>query len=194
MSQLCQAGCVRVSSELMSRCVCSEMRQCALRLISMYDLALCVEVLCASEWSTSLKLVDQPGASWRKFRCKMPSATFATCISITYFTNQGNSHVLHNQNQTNVTIMRRETSLTAWQSTSKIEPLIGTCSRKQNFPCDDQICIDNIVIESKTSGLNLKKKNAQKILRYNPLRYHKSARHVLENNIHRGWIEIPVAF
>ena len=124
----------------------------------MYDLALCVEVLCAGEWSTSLKLVDQPGTSWRKFRCKTPGATFATCISITYFTNQGNSHVLHNQNQANVTIMRRETSLTAWQSTSKIEPLIGTCSRKQNFPCDDQICIDNIVIESKTSGLNLQKK------------------------------------
>ena len=88
----------------------------------------------------------------------MPSATFATCISITYFTNQGNSHILHNQNQANVTIMQRETSLTAWQSTSKIEPLIGTCSRKQNFPCDDQIRIDSIVVESKTSGLNLKKK------------------------------------
>ena len=48
-SQLRQAGCVRASSELMSQCVCSEMRQCALRLISMYDLALCVEVLCVGE-------------------------------------------------------------------------------------------------------------------------------------------------
>ena len=107
-----------------------------------------------------LKLVDRPGASWRKFRqwCKTPSATFATCISITYFTNQGNSHVLHNQNQANVIIMQRETSLTAWHSTSKIEPPIGMCSHKQNFPCDDQIRIDFTVIESKTSGLNLKKK------------------------------------
>ena len=42
----------------------------------------------------------------------MPSATFPTCISITYFTNRGNSHVLHNQNQANVTIMRKKTSLT----------------------------------------------------------------------------------
>ena len=42
----------------------------------------------------------------------MPSATFATCISITYFTNQGNSHILHNQNQAHVTIMQKETSLT----------------------------------------------------------------------------------
>ena len=41
-----------------------------------------------------------------------------------------------------------------------IEPPIGTCSHKQNFPCDDQVRIDDIVIESKTSGLNLKKKNA----------------------------------
>ena len=39
-----------------------------------------------------------------------------------------------------------------------IEPPIGTCSHKQNFPCDDQVRIDDIVIESKTSGLNLKKK------------------------------------
>ena len=39
-----------------------------------------------------------------------------------------------------------------------IEPPTGTCSHKQNFPCDDQIHIDDIVIESKTSGLNLKKK------------------------------------
>ena len=100
-SQLRQAGCVRASSELMSWCVCYEMHQCALRLISMYDLTLCVEVLCVSEWSTRLKLVDWPGAIWRKFRCKTPSATFATCISITYFTNQGNSHILHNQNQRN---------------------------------------------------------------------------------------------
>ena len=46
--QLRQAGCVR-ASDLTSRCVCSEMRQCALRLISMYSLALCVEVLCISE-------------------------------------------------------------------------------------------------------------------------------------------------
>ena len=45
-----------------------------------------------------------------------------------------------------------------WQSTSKIEPPIGTRSLKQNFPCDDQVRINNIVIESKTSGLNLKKK------------------------------------
>lgn len=28
----------------------------------------------------------------------------STCISITYFKNQGNSHVSQNQNQTNVTI------------------------------------------------------------------------------------------
>ena len=111
-SQLRQAGCVRASSELMSWCVCYEMCQCALRLISMHDLTLCVEVLCVSEWSTSLKLVDWPGAIWRKFRCKTPSATFATCISITYFTNQGNSHILHNQNQANVTIIWKETSLT----------------------------------------------------------------------------------
>ena len=89
-----------------------EMRQCALRLISMYDLTLCVEVLCVGEWSTSLKLVDWPGASCRKFRCKMPTATFATCSLITYFTNRGNSTVLHNQNQAEVTIMWKKTSLT----------------------------------------------------------------------------------
>ena len=110
-SQLRQAGCVRASSELMSWCVCYEMRQCALRLISMYDLTLCVEVLCVGEWSTSLKLVDWPGAIWRKFRCKTPSATFATCILIMHFTNQGNSHILHNQNQANVTITWKGTSL-----------------------------------------------------------------------------------
>ena len=113
-SQLCQAGCVRASSELMSWSMCYEMHQCALRLIrfSMYDLTLCVEVLCVGEWSTSLKLVDWPGAIWRKFRCKTPSATFATCISIMHFTNQGNSHILHNQNQANVTITWKGTSLT----------------------------------------------------------------------------------
>ena len=69
--------------------------------------------------------------------------------------------------KTNVTITWKETSLTklSWvwvQGTSQhvmtIEPLIGTCSHKQNFPCDDQVRIDDIVIESKTSGLNLKKK------------------------------------
>ena len=48
-SQLRQAGCVRALSELMSRCLCSEMRQCALRLISVYDLALSVKVLCVGE-------------------------------------------------------------------------------------------------------------------------------------------------
>ena len=113
-SQLCQAGCVRASSELMSWSMCYEMHQCALRLIrfSMYDLTLCVEVLCVGEWSTSLKLVDWPGASCRKFRCKMPTATFATCSLITYFTNRGNSTVLHNQNQAEVTIMWKKTSLT----------------------------------------------------------------------------------
>ena len=47
-SQLHQAGCVRVS-ELTSQCVCSDMHQCALRLISMYDLALCVAVLCVTQ-------------------------------------------------------------------------------------------------------------------------------------------------
>ena len=166
-SQLRQAGCIHASSELMSWCMCYEMCQCALRLISMYDLTLCVEVLCVGEWSTSLKLVDWPGAIWRKFRCKTPSATFATCISIMYFTNQGNSHILHNQNQANVTIIWKETSLTklSWVIELKelhnmtIEPPTGTCSHKQNFPCDDQIRIDDIVIESKTTGLNLKKKN-----------------------------------
>ena len=49
-------------------------------------------------------------------------------------------------------------NFTTWQSTSKIEPPIGMCSRKQNFPCDDQVRINNIVIESKTSWLNLKRK------------------------------------
>ena len=111
MSQLRQAGCIR-ASELTSQCVCSEMHQCTLRLISMYGLALCVEKLCVGECSTSLKLVDWPGASCRKFRCKMPTATFATCSLITYFTNRGNSTVLHNQNQAEVTIMWKKTSLT----------------------------------------------------------------------------------
>ena len=111
MSQLRQAGCIS-ASELTSQCVCSEMHQCTLRLISMYGLALCVEKLCVGEWSTSLKLVDWPGASCRKFRCKMPTATFATCSLITYFTNRGNSTVLHNQNQADVTIMWKKTSLT----------------------------------------------------------------------------------
>ena len=45
-----------------------------------------------------------------------------------------------------------------------IEPPIGTCSHKQNFPCDDQVRIDDIVIESKNSGLNLKKKKCIKDL------------------------------
>ena len=33
----------------------------------------------------------------------------STCISMTYFKNQGNSHVSHNRNQTNITIMRKKT-------------------------------------------------------------------------------------
>ena len=33
------------------------------------------------------------------------------CISITYFTNRANSHVLHDHNQANVTIMRKKISL-----------------------------------------------------------------------------------
>ena len=92
----------------------------------------------------------------------MPTATFATRNSITYFTNRGDSHVLHNQNQAEVTIMWKKhhsqnylefelKELHNMTINVKIEPPIGTCSRKQNFPCDDQVCINNIVIESKTS-------------------------------------------
>ena len=204
MSQLRQAGCIR-ASELTSQCVCSEMHQCTLRLISMYGLALCVEKLCVGECSTSLKLVDWPGASCRKFRCKMPTATFATCSLITYFRESRKQHCFtqskpswgNNNVEENIThkiILSLSWRNFTRQSTSKIEPPIGTRSRKQNFPCDDQVRINNIVIESKTSGLNLKKEIASQILRYNPLRYHKSARHVLKNKIHWGWIEIPVTF
>ena len=38
-----------------------------------------------------------------------------------------------------------------WQSTLKVEPPVGKCFRKWNFPCDDQICIDDIVIGSDRS-------------------------------------------
>ena len=58
--QLRQAGRVH-ASELTNRRVCSELRQCALRLISMYELTLCLEVFCVSEWSTSFKLEDRRG-------------------------------------------------------------------------------------------------------------------------------------
>ena len=110
-------NCVRLDASVRlswraNACALKCIDQCTLRLISMYGLALCVEKLCVGECSTSLKLVDWPGASCRKFRCKMPTATFATCSLITYFTNRGNSTVLHNQNQAEVTIMWKKTSLT----------------------------------------------------------------------------------
>ena len=122
-SQLRQAGWVHVS-ELTTRCICSEMHQCTLRLLSMYELTLCLEVLCVGEWSISFKLVDRWGTCYknaiRQVQLSLPIETqifkylmhihTSTCISMTYFKNRGNSHVSHNQNQTNITIMRKKTS------------------------------------------------------------------------------------
>ena len=69
--------------------------------------------------------------------------------------NRGNSHLLHNQHKAKVNYLEFELKEL---HNMTIEPPIGTCSHKQNFPSNDQIRIDDIVIESKTSGLNLKKK------------------------------------
>ena len=154
------------------------MRQCTIRFISMYELTLCLEVLCVSEWSTSFNLVDRRGTCSKKLYAKrqvqLSLATETQILKypihiymflITYFTNQGNSHISQNWNQANATIMRKKTSLTklcwvwvgflasfrnfaTWQSTSKVKPLIGTCFRKWHFPCDDQIRINDIVTGS----------------------------------------------
>ena len=131
-----------MSQKLIRIRVCPEMRQCTLRLISMWATSLFRGVIC--QW-----MVDklQTGGSKKiyvqntkcnfhlllKLKCLN---TWCTSISIM---NWGNSHISQNQNQANVTIMWKKTSLTklswvwvelyvllrnftTWKWTSKVEP------------------------------------------------------------------------
>ena len=151
MSQLCQAGCVQ-ESELTTRRVCSEMHQCILRLISMSELALCLEVLCVAEWSISFKLVlcvaewsisfklvDRCSTCYknaiRQVQLLLPfePRIFKYLMHIYMYFNdtfpyQGNSHVSHNRNQTNVTIMGKKTSRSLHQFGVCVVRLVLACS------------------------------------------------------------------
>ena len=94
---------------------------------------LCLEVLCVSEWSTKLQT---GGLVWhmlkknamRQVQLSLPIETrifkYPMHIYMYFddiFKNQGNSHVSHNWNQANITIMQKKTSLTklSWVRVNK---------------------------------------------------------------------------
>ena len=175
-----------MSQKLMGIHVCLEMRQGTLRLISMWGTSLFRGVLC---WWMVNK--PQTGGSKKiyvqntkcnfhlllKLKC---SNTWCTSISIM---NWGNSHISQNQNQANVTIMWKKTSITklswvwvelyalirnftTWKWTSKVEPHTTALA----FVIE--IFLVMIGSETRRNEKECAPFNKQ-ILRYNPRCYHK---------------------